>query len=140
MAQRLLRLRVLLAHNDRFLLKRLMDALDVGVHVEVVGYADDGQAAVELAASLRPDVIVMAVGIPGIGAIEAAHRIREELPLSCLLLSSPTPADHFADMRRAGAMGIIDEDRAMTAFVGLSIAVAGVINEQARLRRARAVD
>jgi DNA-binding NarL/FixJ family response regulator len=134
------RLRVLLVQSDRLVLRRLMNALDADQRVEVVGYAYDGEEAVDLAVSLRPDVILMATHMPGIDGAEATRRIRTELPQSCVLLTSPDRVENVARAHEAGAAGFIREDRSGAELIVTTFALAAVMAELERTRRAREQD
>jgi DNA-binding NarL/FixJ family response regulator len=131
------RLRVLLAHDDRFFLKRLMKALDAEEGAEIVGYASDGQDAVDLALFFRPDVVVMATDIAGIGGAEATRRIRTALPSSCVLLTSPDPAEHLTLIQSSGAVGVMNEVESSASLIFLSVVLADVMAELERTRPAR---
>jgi len=48
--------------------------------LEVVGQANDGQKAIEVASELVPDVILMNISMPGVNGIEATHAILQEHP------------------------------------------------------------
>jgi eukaryotic-like serine/threonine-protein kinase len=52
----------------------------------VVGESGDGYKAVSSAMSLRPDVVLMDIGLPGIDGIEAARIIKEKLPLTRIIM------------------------------------------------------
>ena len=53
--------------------------VDAQPDLAAVGEADDGRAAVALAETLKPDVIVMDIGMPSLNGIEACRQIREIL-------------------------------------------------------------
>jgi DNA-binding NarL/FixJ family response regulator len=55
---------------------------------ELVGVADSGEHAIELAGRLRPDLALMDIGMPGIGGIEAARRIASAHPETVTILVS----------------------------------------------------
>lgn len=75
--------------------------------IEVVGEAGDGAAAVEAAAWLAPDVVVMDLGMPGMGGLEAIAHIRGlERPPAILVLTMFDDDSVFAALR-AGARGYL---------------------------------
>jgi len=80
------RIRVLLADDHRILREALRSVL--ATECEVVAEAADGEQAVALAARLKPQVVVMDIGMPGIGGLAAARRIAKEAPLSKVLMLS----------------------------------------------------
>jgi DNA-binding NarL/FixJ family response regulator len=86
-------------------LHALFDSLD---DIEVVGEAEDGEAAVTLAAELSPDVVLMDLNMPGVNGIEATRRIVADNPSIAVLVLTMLDEDEsvFAAMR-AGARGYV---------------------------------
>lgn len=81
-------------------------ALDTGL--EVVAQASDGAEAVELAAQLRPDVVLMDLRMPGTSGIEATARITEDLPdVRVLVLTTYETDDDILGAIEAGASGYL---------------------------------
>jgi DNA-binding NarL/FixJ family response regulator len=75
---------------------------------EVVGEAATGEAAIELAAGLQPDVIVMDINMPGVNGIEATRRILYTSPhISILVLTMFDDDDSVFAALRAGARGYL---------------------------------
>jgi DNA-binding NarL/FixJ family response regulator len=74
------RIRVLLADDHRILREALRMVL--ASECDVIGEAASGEAAVDMATQLRPHVVVLDVGMPGMGGLAAAHRISRDAP-SC---------------------------------------------------------
>ena len=68
-------IRVLLVDDHKLFRQGTAAALTTLGGIEVVGEAEDGLAAVEMARSLRPDVVLMDLSLPGIDGIEATGRI-----------------------------------------------------------------
>jgi len=79
--------------------------------LEVVGEAADGQAAVAAALTLRPDVILMDVRMPGVDGIAATSRILESTPDIRILVLTTFDLDEYAfGALRAGASGFLLKD------------------------------
>jgi len=80
--------------------------------IEVMGDAADGRAALERARALEPAVVVMDVGMPGMGGIEATRLVVAALPSIRVIGLSLHEDRHFvAAMRAAGASGYLRKDR-----------------------------
>ncbi len=93
--------------------------------LEIVGEAADGLEAIERAADLLPDVVVMDVRMPGVGGIEAARRIRHAQPATkvVMLTGSEDEEDLFAAVR-VGATGYLLKEAAIEELPGAVRAVA----------------
>ena len=88
----------------RLIRSRLQKQQDLQVIAEVV----DGLEAVEKAKELRPDLILLDIGIPGLNGIEAARRIRKLVPESKIVfLSMEDSADVVREALNLGAMGYV---------------------------------
>jgi DNA-binding NarL/FixJ family response regulator len=81
--------------------------------LEVIGEAADGAVAVQLAAVLRPDVIVMDVHMPRLDGVEATRRIKATLPEASIIGFSVQHGQGEAGaMREAGSSAFVSKDRA----------------------------
>ena len=67
---------------------------------EVAGEAADGEASIVAAESLRPDIVLMDVNLPGISGIEATRRISAASPGIMVLLMSTHDAQEFEGKAR----------------------------------------
>ena len=77
----------------------------------VVGEADDSRSAIEAAAELSPDIILMDLTLPPPGGIETTQRIKRELPASAIVvLSTDEDEDALFDAIKAGAAAFILKD------------------------------
>ncbi len=102
------RIRVLLADDHPVLRQGLIRLLQEHPDIQVVGEADDGQLAVELAKRLEPDVVLMDVSMPRLSGSEATRRIVSECPgIRVIGLSMHEENDMAAAMCKAGAAAYV---------------------------------
>ncbi len=74
---------------------------------DVVGQAGDGEAAVELATELRPDLVVMDVKMPKLDGISAAEKISADRVAPVVMLTAFSQRDLVERASRAGAMAYV---------------------------------
>ena len=104
-------IRVLLADDQRIVREGLETLLGLLDDVEVVGSAADGEEAVELAATTRPDVVLMDLRMPRCDGVEATRRLREAQPdIKVLMLTTYADDRSVIDALRAGARGYLTKD------------------------------
>ena len=117
------RIRVLLADDHRIVREALKMVL--AAECDVVGEASDGEQAVALAAQLKPQVVVLDLGMPGIGGIAAAHRIRKEAPACRVLVLSQYDDEEYVleALTEAGAAGYLVKTDAASELVAAVRAV-----------------
>lgn len=102
---------VLLADDHKLVRQGLTSMLQGHADLEVVGEAADGEAALELARRVRPDVVLMDVSMPRLNGIEATRRLAAELPgVRVIGLSMHESQDMAHAMREAGACAYISKD------------------------------
>jgi len=79
---------------------------------EVAGEAENGEQGVEMAASLKPDLVLMDVQMPGIDVLEATRRITSvDDPPQVLVMSTHESGDYDAPAVDAGAFGFIPKSQ-----------------------------
>jgi DNA-binding NarL/FixJ family response regulator len=116
--------RVLIADDQTLFRSGLARLLDGDDRVTVVGEAFDGLEAVKLAASLKPDVVLMDIKMPNLDGIEATRRIVAESPKSKVLMLTTFEADnHVIQALKAGASGYVLKDSQASAIVSSILAV-----------------
>ena len=104
-------IRVLLADDQRVVREGLATLLSLLDDVEVVGTACDGEEAVDLAARLRPDVVLMDLRMPRCDGVEATRRLRQRDPtIKVLVLTTYADDRSVIDALRAGARGYLTKD------------------------------
>ena len=89
------RIRVLAVDDHPPVLNLLRDVVRATSRLVLVGDAESGEDAVELAEQLQPDVVLMDIRMPGLGGIEAARRIKTSRPATLVVLISTTHPDEL---------------------------------------------
>jgi len=104
-------IRVLIADDQALIREGLTLLLGRYEELEVVGAAADGEAAVQLAGELRPDVILMDLVMPGMDGVDATRRVLAQLPRTQVVILSAYADDEsvFAAIN-AGAAGYLTKD------------------------------
>jgi DNA-binding NarL/FixJ family response regulator len=116
-------IRVLICDDHGVMRKGLHLQLEQHPDFEVVGEASDGRVAVQMAESLRPDVILMDIGMPNLNGIQATSQIAKSNPdVGILILSMYSDEEYLLRALHAGALGYLmkesaeaDLDRAVRA-------------------------
>ena len=97
-------LRILIVEDDPMMQLGLTQALGDYPHFTIVGQANDGYAGVEKALALKPDVIVMDIGLPRLDGIAATQQIRAKLPdTRIVVLTSHTSETEIIAALSSGA-------------------------------------
>jgi two-component system, NarL family, response regulator NreC len=105
--------RVLLADDHKLIRSGLRLIVEQHPEFTVVGEADDGRQAVALAESLKPDVVVMDIGMPSLNGIEAAAQITKAHPdIAIVMLSMHSDEGYVLRALKAGARGYLLKDSA----------------------------
>lgn len=105
------RIRILIADDHAVVRKGLLALIQTEEGMEVVGEAADGVEAVELAETLRPDVILLDLVMPRMDGIEAIRGIRQNDPEArILVLTSFSEDEKVLTAIEVGAMGCLLKD------------------------------
>ena len=150
MSPRTAPIRVLLVDDHAMVRRGMRDFLSLHDDLEIVGEAADGAAAIEQAAALRPDVVVMDLLMPGVDGIDATARIKAANPdVEIVAITSFVEEARIVAALEAGASGFLLKDAeadelaaairaAASGEVHLDPAVAGIVARRMRSRPAGA--
>lgn len=98
------KIKLLMVEDHKLLRVGLKAIFEDFPNLEVIGEAEDGQQAVKMARELKPDVILMDIGLPIFSGIEATRRIKESNPeIKIVILTSHTDEKEVMDALAAGA-------------------------------------
>jgi two-component system, NarL family, nitrate/nitrite response regulator NarL len=110
--------RVLIVDDEPLFVEMVEALLATDARIAVVGTAKNGLEAVDLHATLCPDVTLMDISMPLVDGIEATRRIRERHPEArILMLTGSSIAAEIDRSRQAGAAGYLTKDRVGSQLV-----------------------
>jgi DNA-binding NarL/FixJ family response regulator len=117
--------RVVLAEDHALVREGTAELLERAGGIRVVGQAADGLEAVRLVASLRPDVLVIDLAMPGLDGVEATRRCRGVSPDTAVLaLTAHEEEPYVRAMLEAGACGYLSKTARGNELVAAVKAVA----------------
>ena len=109
---------LLLADDHTVVRQGLRALLQAEPDLHIAGEADTGRQAVQLAKSLKPDVVVMDIAMPGLNGLEATRQILKLAPNTrVLILSSYSDDEYVHQSTEAGAAGYLLKQAAVTDLV-----------------------
>ena len=102
---------VLLADDHPVVRQGMRNLLDAEAGFSVVGEAEDGLQAVQLAEQLKPDVAIIDMMMPRLNGLEAIRQITARVPHTCCIVLSMQSADPYVmQALKAGASGYVLKD------------------------------
>ena len=104
-------IRILVADDQQLIRQGIATLLDLEEGLSVIGQAENGEVAVELAKAHRPDLILMDIQMPVMNGIEALKKIRAMHPTCKILMLTTFTNDHYVIQSiKAGAYGYLLKD------------------------------
>lgn len=99
---------VLIADDHTIVRRGLRSLLQTEPDIEVLGEAETGRQAVQLALELKPDVVLMDIAMPMLNGLEATRQITKQSPSSrVLILSSYNDDEYVHELTEAGGAGYL---------------------------------
>jgi DNA-binding NarL/FixJ family response regulator len=119
--------RLFLVDDHAVVREGLKVLLDDESDLEIVGEADNGRDAIGRIGSLRPNLVVMDLSMPGLNGIEATRQIRREfLWLKIVVLSMHTHEEYIYQSLQAGAEGyVLKQSNSKELLAGIRAVLAG---------------
>ena len=103
--------RILLADDHTIVRQGLARLLEEQSDLKIVGEATNGLAVVEQTLALKPDIVIMDIAMPRMNGIEAAKRIRKQLPKTKILILSMYSHEHYIhNLLETGVSGYLLKD------------------------------
>ncbi len=119
------KIRILIADDHAIVRMGLASLLGTKDDIEVVGEAEDGEAAVRQAAKLLPDMVIMDLMMPKMDGVAATAEIHRQLPdAKIMILTSYGASDGIAHALAAGATGALMKSTEFSEFVSAIRTVA----------------
>lgn len=124
-------IRVALVEDQRLVREILEAQLAREAEIEIVGAAGQGRDAIEMARRVRPDVLIVDLGLPDIDGLEVARAVHGEQPaIKLIVLSVETGAERVRQLLEAGVHGYVVKSGALDDLLQ---AVHAVVREEVYL-------
>jgi DNA-binding NarL/FixJ family response regulator len=119
------KIKILIADDHALVREGIRALLSIHEDIEILGEAEDGKDAVDKAAKLRPNIILMDIAMPGLGGLEATLEIKKIDPgIKILVLSQYDDKEYVSRLLKAGVSGYILKHGVGTDLISAIRAVA----------------
>jgi DNA-binding NarL/FixJ family response regulator len=132
------RIRILLADDHTLFCSLLRDLLEP--EYEVVGSVSDGQELLKSALSLRPDVVLVDIGMPSLNGLDAGRRLKQTIPqVKLIYLTMNNNVEYAREALQAGATAFVLKNALSSELLqAIRDALRGVSYVAPEIRRAMA--
>jgi len=102
------KIRIVIADDHPMLRQAIRTAMQDENDLEIIGEAEDGEAAVKLALELNPDIVIMDIGMPVLNGLEATRQIKSKnADIKVLVFTVYDDSEHIIGIFEAGADGYL---------------------------------
>ena len=127
-----------MVEDDEVFAQAVRTLLEADGRLEVVGSARDGRQGVELAETLRPDVVLMDIVLPVMDGVEATREIRRRQPTIAVVgITGSEYEERALEVQDAGAVDFVRKGRLDPDLVEIVVAAAHQRRRRGRGRRYR---
>ena len=118
--------RILVVEDHELLRQFVVGLLAKNQELQVVGEASDGLEALQRAVELRPDLILLDIGLPNLSGIEVARRVRKLVPQAKIVFLSVESSPEFVqEALSVGALAYVHKQRAGDLLPAIDAVLAG---------------
>jgi len=123
------KIRVLICDDHPTVILGVTEYLSLKKHIEIVGTATRGEEAIRMAKELRPDVLLIDIGLPDISGIEVTHRLLRDMPEARIVILTMYQDEEYAiQFHQSGALGYVLKSNDPEEFVqAIEFAMRGEI-------------
>ena len=119
------KLRIILADDHETIRDGLKLLVNSRSDMEVIGEADNGRTALQLADESSPDVVVMDISMPELNGLQATKKLKEKCPhVNVLILTRHTEPGYLRELLQAGASGYVLKQSKSEELIRAILAVA----------------
>ena len=119
------KLRIILAEDHETIRDGLKLLVNSRSDMEVVGEADNGRTALQLAEEFSPDVVVMDISMPELNGLQATKKLKDKSPqVKVLILTRHSEPGYLQELLQAGASGYVLKQSKSEELVRAILAVA----------------
>ena len=119
------KLRIILAEDHETIRDGLKLLVNSRSDMEVIGEADNGRKALQLADETSPDVVVMDISMPELNGLQATKKLKEKCPkVNVLILTRHTEPGYLQELLQAGASGYVLKQSKSEELIRAILAVA----------------
>lgn len=119
------KLRIILAEDHQTIRDGLKLLVNSRSDMEVVGEADNGRTALQLAEEFSPDVVVMDISMPELNGLQATKKLKDKSPqVKVLILTRHSEPGYLQELLQAGASGYVLKQSKSEELIRAILAVA----------------